>query len=108
MPCESMRTTSITLENKEPATMSDALKAMGYQVRMIADQVNFSGYSKTGKYAEGSYISGELKYQGKVDVAEVKQAYAAQSVEQTYSGYGWELTKNEDGTYTAEKQSASW
>jgi hypothetical protein len=81
---------------------------MGYNVRAIGNQVNFSGYNKAGEYAEGSYLAGELKYQGTVRVAEVKQAYAAQIVEATYSGYGWELTKQEDGSYVAEKQTGAW
>jgi len=107
MPCFSMRTTSVTLENKEPATLSDALKAMGYEVRLVGQQINFTGYH-AGKYASGSYINGTLKYEGSMDVAEVKQAYAAQIVEKTYSGYGWELTKQEDGSYVAEKQTGAW
>lgn len=81
---------------------------MGYQVRLLGNQVNFSGYNKAGQYAEGSYLNGKLSYQGSVDLPEIKQAYAAQIVEQTYSGYGWELTKQEDGSYVAEKQSSSW
>ncbi len=107
IPCNTIRVTSVTLENKEPATLKAALEAMGYSVRMIGNQVNFSGYSKAGMFAEGSYLAGKLSYQGSLDVAEVKKSYAAEIIQQTYSGFGWDLTKNEDG-YDAVKQEAGW
>ncbi len=112
MPCHSMRTTTVTLEGREPAILAAALITMGYQVRLLGNQVNFSGYNKAGAFAEGSYISGKLRYQGQVDLVEVKQSYAAEVVKATYDSPNWDLTFGVDAdgnqTVEAEYKAGAW
>lgn len=89
MPCYTRREISVSLENRNPKTLAKALESMGYSVRFIGDQINFSGrHKESGVWAEGRYINGSLSYSGTVDVKAVKRAYAGEVVKKQFGTIG--------------------
>lgn len=100
MPCFTMSSMETTLEAKDPATLKAALEEMGFAVREIAGQINFSGRNKeTGRYEEGSYIDGVLTASKTLSVNSVKKSYAVQVAAQAAKKMGFKFGQLPNGTY---------
>lgn len=75
MPCYAVREVEQTLENiPDIKLLAGGLVEMGFQVRLIADTIAFSGVDKTtGMYQSGSYANGKLTTQEGLDLGLLQQ-----------------------------------
>lgn len=75
MPCHAIRTTTQVLDNiPDLKLLAAGLVEMGFQVRLIADTIAFSGVDKTtGMYQSGSYANGKLTTQEGLDLGLLQQ-----------------------------------
>lgn len=95
MPCYQMNLTEIAFTAKSVDTLKKALEELGYSVRLIAGQLDFSGVNKeTGAYNSGSFIDGKLTYTGKLNVESVQQSYAASMVKTQWGKHGKVIQKS--------------
>ena len=96
MPCFQVRETSVAFTAKSLDTLKKALEDMGFSVRHIGDQLDFSGkHKETGRYHTGSYQNGKLVFQGTpLNVEEVKMSYAAALVKSQWSKHGKVVQKS--------------
>ena len=95
-----MSSMETTLEAKDPATLKAALEEMGFSVREIAGQINFSGRNReTGQWEEGSYIDGKLTASKSLSVNSVKKSYAVQIAAAAAKKMGFKFGKLPNGTY---------
>ena len=100
MPCFTMSSMETTLEAKDTATLKAALEEMGFAVREIAGQINFSGRNKeTGEYETGSYINGVLTASKTLSVNSVKKSYAVQVAAQAAKKMGFKFGQLPNGAY---------
>ena len=75
MPCHAIRATTQVLDNiPDLKLLAAGLVEMGFQVRLIADTIAFSGVDKTtGMYQSGSYANGKLTTQEGLDLGLLQQ-----------------------------------
>ena len=75
MPCYAVREVEQALENiPDIKLLAGGLVEMGFQVRLIADTIAFSGVDKTtGMYQSGSYANGKLTTQEGLDLGLLQQ-----------------------------------
>lgn len=104
-PCYTVSSYSVEIGNRNPVTMAKALEEMGFSIRLIANQINFSGVHKeTGQYHSGSYINGKLTFTGELEVNAVKRAYAEVTLKTQAAKKGWTLKKTAAGEYQVTKR----
>lgn len=92
MPCNTIQTSKI--EFKADATnvdlLSDALRALGFNVNRQGDVL---GFSKSGAYGKYAITSGELEVASPfLDAAAVKRAYSEQVVMSQAKKFGWQVS----------------
>ena len=107
MPCYTVQTCTVNLDNAKMDLLEKALKKLGYQVWRSGGQKGLS-FSKDG--VSGSYYNNKLNFQysqgdKKPDTDAIKRAYADEAIRAKaaeYAEQGWELEKDgEDYVLTA-------
>lgn len=82
MPCFAIREVSQTLDNiPDLKLLAAGLVEMGFQVRLIADTISFSGVDKTtGMYQSGSYANGKLVTEEGLNLEALKKYTAVANI----------------------------
>ena len=103
MPCYAVREVEQTLENiPDIKLLAGGLVEMGFQVRLIADTIAFSGVDKTtGMYQSGSYANGKLTTQEGLDLEMLKKYTAKANIIA-------QVEKQQKDKYKSTKLSIKW
>lgn len=100
MPCWTQSNMETLLEVSNPKTLKEALEEMGFSVRLVGEQINFSGTNKkTGRYESGSYINGVFTASQSLNPNEVKKSYAVQVAAQAARKLGLKFGQLPNGQY---------
>jgi hypothetical protein len=85
VPCDSITTIGVELGKADPGLMAQALRELGHEVTASGTRLYF------GRASVMDTATGKTELEKGITVAEIKQAYAAQTVKATAKRYGWQL-----------------
>ncbi len=82
-----------------------ALEEMGFTVRLVNQSLAYSGvYKATGFYHSGSYDSGVLKSQDKLDIPALRKYVGVANLKKNAASHKWKLTPVKGNPFKFEAQ----
>jgi hypothetical protein len=111
MPCYTVQTCSVSLENINLDRLEKVMKKLGYTVTRTAKGLSFSKGGVTGTF-DGKKVDARGKAQSELysDINAIKRAYSKDVVEEKGAKYrqkGWYLVKKDNETYTLQRTAPS-
>lgn len=109
MPCYTVQTASVELNNADHELLAKALEKQGYKVQRVGKTLTFSKGNVTGTYSNKK-IDFRMTGGAKVDTDAIKREYSKQVIEhmaKKYAEDGWELTQDGD-EYTWSRPSSGY
>lgn len=100
MPCNTIRTTSVALENAQPALLEQALASLGFTVVHDGAIMTIT----QNRVIVGSYDGKSLVLQDRYDLSLVKRTYAAEVVKAASARFGWRLQPRSPTQFVAQRR----
>lgn len=98
MPCYTVQTASVELNNADHELLAKALEKQGYTVRRANKTLTFSKGNVSGTY-QNKKLDFRMTGGAKVDTDAIKRAYSDQVIQhmaKKYAEEGWELERDGD------------
>ena len=88
MPCYEVRTVSLELGTVDLDMLEEALGSIGYNVARTGQRLTFTRNRRQAEYMDGDLF---IPADQKIDVNEIKRAYAVKAVQSAAKRFGWQM-----------------
>lgn len=107
MPCDQVQTTRCTLDAADIGLLADALRDLGYDVRMVGEHRLIASHDEYGSLSYDSRTKTLEQTGDAQDENAIKVAYSTAVVRKVASRFGWKVQQQQAKGNVAVKLTAS-